>query len=362
MVTPFLDAQKCVQYDWKSLLDLYTACSIAEGSPMSSMGKETLKLWIADFKFSHNFVICDKLPEADFLFGIDLQKWYSLSYCWDSDRHLFIQREASFLTYTRNKEDLHNIALVKSTLKIPPGHNTAVPIKFRGHNLQDQVSYFISNQHTKKGIDPNIHILNGIYSIKGRLTLHVMVANYTNKHITFNKEQCIGHMEPTIDWMPQKAKNSVTTQRMVDDQVQPDTFTPPLHCLPLKLQCSLDQFIGLLQNTICKWWNEHWHDRFDKNQTDTGTSDKNEIKKKVSKWYIVVILVDQPPSQWYQKAMVVKNLVFDYTALHKVTRKFIWPMPKVEDIYLEVKWCKIFLYFGPASWIPSHTSQWCLNP
>ena len=52
-----------------------------DGSPMSSTGKATLHLQIADFKVWRTFVICDKLPEADFLFGIDLQKWYSLSYC-----------------------------------------------------------------------------------------------------------------------------------------------------------------------------------------------------------------------------------------------------------------------------------------
>ena len=134
----------------------------ADGSHMSSRGKATLYLQTADFKFSHAFVICDCLHEADFLFGIDLQKWYSLSYCWDSDRYLFIQREGSFITHTRNKEDLHNIVFVKSTLKIPTRHNGTVPIKFRGHNLQDQVAYFISNQHTKKGIAHNIHIFNSI--------------------------------------------------------------------------------------------------------------------------------------------------------------------------------------------------------
>ena len=53
-----------------------------------------------------------------------------------------------------------------------------------------------------------------------------MVANYTNKHITFNKGQCIGQVEPTNDKMPQTPVNSVTMQKMMDDKVQPDTFTP----------------------------------------------------------------------------------------------------------------------------------------
>ena len=46
----------------------------ADGLSMSSMGKETLYLWIVDFNFSHTFMICDTLLETDFLFAIDLQK------------------------------------------------------------------------------------------------------------------------------------------------------------------------------------------------------------------------------------------------------------------------------------------------
>ena len=70
------------------------------------------------------------------------------------DRHPFIQREGSPLTYTRNNEDLHNITSVKSTLKIPHRHNSAISIRIKGHDLQDQLAYFISNQHTKKGPYP----------------------------------------------------------------------------------------------------------------------------------------------------------------------------------------------------------------
>ena len=55
----------------------------ADGSSMSSLGKAALLLHTANFKFSHIFVICDKLPDTDILFGIDIQKRYSLSYSWD---------------------------------------------------------------------------------------------------------------------------------------------------------------------------------------------------------------------------------------------------------------------------------------
>ena len=73
-------------------------------SSMSSLGKATLHLHTANFKSAHTLIICDKLPETDILFSIDTQKRYCLSYSWDSDKQLFIQREDSYLTCTRNCE------------------------------------------------------------------------------------------------------------------------------------------------------------------------------------------------------------------------------------------------------------------
>ena len=136
------------------------------------------------------------------------------------------------MTYARNGAQQHNIIVVRSTLKIPPRHNGIIPITKKGCNLKVPVGYFISNQYSSRALNPNIHVIDVIYNIKGRLTLHMFVANYTNKHVTFNKGQCIGHIEPSIDHMPQTSINSLTTQKMIDEHVQPDTFTPPLHILP----------------------------------------------------------------------------------------------------------------------------------
>ena len=73
------------------------------------------------------------------------------------------------------------------------------------------------------------------------MTLHVLVAIYTNKHVTFNKGQYIGHIEPSIDHMPQTVIKSPTAQKMLGEHVQPDTFTPPLHNLPGDVRKSLIQ-------------------------------------------------------------------------------------------------------------------------
>ena len=63
----------------------------ADGSPMTTVGSTALHLQIADFKFMHNFIICDQLPNMELIFGIDIWKKFSLSYAWDKDKHCYIQ-------------------------------------------------------------------------------------------------------------------------------------------------------------------------------------------------------------------------------------------------------------------------------
>ena len=68
---------------------------------MSAIGTMALHLRIAEFKFTHNFIICDQLPETEFVFFcIDIQRKFSLSYAWDKERNCYIQQEGKFLVYT----------------------------------------------------------------------------------------------------------------------------------------------------------------------------------------------------------------------------------------------------------------------
>ena len=187
----------------------------ADGSAIFSLGKATLQPHITNFKLSHTFVICDKLLDTDILFGIDIHKRYSLSYSWDADKQLLTQTEGSFLTYTRNWEQQHNIVVVKSPLKIPSRHNDIIQVTIKGCNLKAQVGNFIINQNINRRLDPSIHVIDGIYNIKDKLTLHILVANYSKKQVTFNKRWCIGHIEPSIDHMSQTDINSLTTQKMM---------------------------------------------------------------------------------------------------------------------------------------------------
>ena len=42
------------------------------------------------------------------------------------------------------------------------------------------MAYFIMDDNTTKGIDPNINIINSIHKIKGKTYVNVLVSNYTN--------------------------------------------------------------------------------------------------------------------------------------------------------------------------------------
>ena len=128
---------------------------------------------------------------------------------------------------------------MKSTLKPQPRHNDIIPITRKGKKIKGSIGYFISNQHISSGHDPNIHVIDGIYNIKSRSTPHVLVANYTNKHITFNKGQCIGHIEYSTDHRQQTSINSLTQPQTIDEHFQPDTLT-----------CTLDMFLGDVSKSL----------------------------------------------------------------------------------------------------------------
>ena len=101
--------------------------------------------------------------------------------------------------YTRNCEQKTTIEVVKSTLKVPPRHNGVTPIRITGLEIKEHMAYFIIDEDSTKGRDPNINIINGIHNIRGKTSVHVLVSNYTNKHITFNKGEYIGHLEQAIE-------------------------------------------------------------------------------------------------------------------------------------------------------------------
>ena len=96
-------------------------------------------------------------------------------------------------------------------------------------------------------------------------------------------------------------------------------------------------------------------------QIDTGNSETmlqrpypiamnhcNWVRSEINK-FLDAQVIHSSHSSWSGPIIVVpkgdggKCLVIDYRALIKVTQKFVWPMPRVEDIFLKLNGAKYFL-------------------
>ena len=240
------------------------------------------------------------------------------------------------------------------------------------------MAYFITDGDSTKGKDPNINIINGLHDIKGKTSINILVSNYTNKHIMFNKGECIGCLEPAMedsvnsdlpshDQQVTHSTNSVTTQRMMTKEVKLDTFHPPYHKLKPSIESKLD--------TILK----EYASQFAKDETcigmtpltemtiDTGTSDpvsqksypitmKNYqwVKEEIEKLLTAKVICSSRSSWSVPIIVFPKQLVIDYHTLNKVTRKFTCPMPKIEDIFSKLNGAKYF-NLGFTSMLPPYT-------
>ena len=331
---------------------------------MATFGSTALHLCITDFKFTHNFIICNQLPDTELIFGIDIQKKFSLSYAWDKDHQCYIQRNGRFLSFTHATTQKATIGTVKSTLKIPPRHNGVVPIKISGPLITTDTAHFIADDSTQKGKDPNINIIDGIHKIKDRLTVNVIVSNYTNKHLTFHKGKYIGHLKPLelqpMDQGEAHQANSITLKKMLSETVTSDTFNPPHHEILTPVQNSLKLLL------------EEYNSQFTQDETSIGTTTLTSmsintgtanpvsqkpypiamkhydwVKKKIEKLLAAKVICSSH-SSWSAPIIVIpkcdggKCLVIDYRALNKVTRKFTWPTPKVEDIFSKLNGATYF--------------------
>ena len=138
------------------------------------------------------------------------------------------------------------------------------------------MTYFLTDEDSTKGKDPNINIINGIHNIKGKISVNVLVSNYTNKHTKFNKGEYIGCLKPTIEdsvtgdthaqGQPNThSTNSVTLQKMMAEQVQPDTFHLPCHKLKPNIESKLDTLL------------KQYTSQFAKDETSIGTTPCTEM-------------------------------------------------------------------------------------
>ena len=184
----------------------------------------------------------------------------------------------------------------------------------------------------------------------------------------FNKGEYLGHLE-NIDEEENShpheisdahTTSSVTTKRMMSEQVEPDAFESPCHKLNLNTEAKLEALLKEDESQFARDETTIGTTPLMKMSIDTGDSEpvsqkpyliamkhyqwvKDEIKK-----LLTAKVIRGSRSSWSAPIIVIpkgdrgKCLVIHCWALNKVTRKFIWPMPKVEDIFSQLNCTKYF--------------------
>ena len=240
------------------------------------------------------------------------------------------------------------------TIRIPPKHNGAISVFIKGHDIKTPMACFIGSQYT----DTEVRLIDIVHDILPNATLQVLVINNSNQHLNFPKGMKIGHLEPPIDDLAQIPINSVTTQRMLPETVKLDSFTPPKYQLDSTTKQQLDCLLGTFKDQFTKDETAIGTTPLTQMSIDTGDSDPVSqkpypiamkhyqwVKEEINK-LLEAGVIRNSHSSWSAPIIVVpkgdggKRLVIDYRALNKVTRKFVWPMPKVEDIFSQLNGAK----------------------
>ena len=293
---------------------------------------------------------------TDVILGIDFQREYRISYDWDEEKLCYIRYKGQFLCYTEDKESGINRVSIAKTIHIPPKHNRVISVSIKGHDIKTPTACFIGSQYT----GTEVRLIHGVHDISCNATLQVLVINNSNHHVNFPKGMKIGHLEPPIDDLAQIPNNSATTQQMLPKTIKPDSFTPPKYQLDATTQQELNFLLRTFKDQFAKDETTIGTTPLTQMSIDTGDSDPVSqkpypvamkhyqwVKEEIDK-LLEAGVIRNSHSSWSAPIIVVlkgdggKRLVIDYRALNKVTRKFVWPMPKVEYIFSQLNGAKYF--------------------
>ena len=146
---------------------------------------------------------------------------------------------------------------------------------------------------------------------------------------------------------------------MMSEQVEPDTFEPPCHKLKQSIKAKLEAHLKEYASQFTQDETSISMTPLTEMMIDKGTSEpvlQNPylITMKHYQWVkgekeklLTAKVIQGSQSSWSATIVVPKRdggkcLVIDYCTLNKVTRKFIWAMPKLEDIFSQLNGVKYF--------------------
>ena len=145
------------------------------------------------------------------------------------------------------------------------------------------------------------------------------------------------------------------------EKVTPDIFDPPCHELSNNIQHDLNALLKENESQFAKDKTSIGTTPLTSMTIDTGASNSISqkpypiairhyqwVKEEIEKLLAAKVICSSR-SSWSAPIILVpkgnggKHLVIDYRALNKVTRKFTWPMPKVDNIFSKLNRATYFI-------------------
>ena len=141
---------------------------------------------------------------------------------------------------------------------------------------------------------------------------------------------------------------------MIDEHIQPDVFRHPLHTFLGNVKKSMNQLLETFKSQFVQDETSIGTTHLTKLQIDTGDSEPVSQRPYpiTMKHYDNMQVLCSSHSSWLAPIIRVpkgngrKCLVIDYGALNKVTKKFVWPVPKIKDIFSKLNGAKYFSTFN----------------
>ena len=206
----------------------------------------------------------------------------------------------------------------------------------------------------------------------------MIVSNYTNKHLTFQRGEYLRCLEPLeldpTDQEETHQANSITLKKMMAETVMSDTINPPCHEISTPIWDSLNLLLEEYASQFAQDETSIGTTSLTSMSIDTGTADPvsqklypiamkhyDWVKKEIEK-LLDAKLIHSSHSSWSAPIIVVpkgdggKCLVIDYRALNSHQEIYV-AHALGRGYILQIEWSYILHDFGSLCGISPHPSR-----
>ena len=374
----------------------------ANGMFITNKGECDLTFVIGDERFTFPFLCSDQLYQQIIL-GHNFAKAFNIGTWWDQDDNMYLTRYDKPFEQIIPSSTINGLVVCTESIVIPPYSNGYIQCKvpkekFKaslGKNCVFEPSYKHQSNYVNCTTYEGIVTLDD--SVLSSDTFNIVMTNRFNKHIKVTRGHTMGmlktceehqictiHRVVTFEQKPveekevnsefQKVEESlchIPTRNKKTGKIEVNTLLkkdlcPVTHVNELGSQHDFVNYsIPALQDTPIDKQTKAALDKLLDNTKDAFAEDERQIATIAKKPYTLALkhydwvkeeidkmleagVIRKNHSSWSAPIVVVpkgdggKRLCVDFRALNKITRTYVWPMPRVGDIFAKLRKAKFY--------------------